>query len=78
MRQHVFGGEDAKELVINMNEKSRNGQNGPTNQGEDEDAEDIRWARQNVANSLVDAALPVLVDSEDELINSRFERNKME
>lgn len=43
-----------------------------------EDEEDVRWNREHVPSSLVDAALPVLVDSEDELINARFERNKME
>jgi hypothetical protein len=57
-----------------MNEKQRL----QDHEEQEEDAEDVRWTRQNVSSSLVDAALPVLVDSEDELLNSRFERNKME
>ena len=73
LRQQIFGNKEAaneKDSIIEMNKKSKD------LDGNEE--EDVRWSRQNVPTSLLDAALPVLVDSEDELLNSRFERSKME
>ncbi|XP_074598604.1 transmembrane protein 87A [Brevipalpus obovatus] len=40
--------------------------------------EDLRWIEENIPSSLVDAALPALIDSDEEIMSTRFERNKME
>ena len=40
--------------------------------------DDLKWVEENIPTSLVDAAVPVLMDSEDELNISRFEVSKMQ
>lgn len=39
--------------------------------------DDLRWVEENIPTALVDRALPVL-DSEDEVINTKFEVSKMQ
>lgn len=39
--------------------------------------DDLKWVEENIPTSLADAAVPVLMDSEDELTISRFEVSKM-
>jgi len=43
-----------------------------------ETEDDIKWLEENIPASLVDAALPALVDSDEEIMTTKFERNKME
>ena len=40
--------------------------------------EDLKWIEENIPSSLVDAALPALIDSDEEIMSTKFERSKME
>ncbi|RWS01637.1 transmembrane protein 87A-like isoform X1 [Dinothrombium tinctorium] len=40
--------------------------------------EDLKWIEENIPSSFVDAALPALVDSDEELMTTKLEQNKME
>lgn len=40
--------------------------------------EDLKWVEENIPSSLSDTALPSLLDSDEEIMTVRFERNKME
>ncbi|RWS28673.1 transmembrane protein 87A-like isoform X1 [Leptotrombidium deliense] len=40
--------------------------------------EDLKWIEDNIPTSFVDAALPALVDSDEELMTTKLEQNKME
>lgn len=39
--------------------------------------DDLRWVEENIPQAIVDAALPVL-DSDEEIINTKFEVSKMQ
>ena len=39
--------------------------------------DDLRWVEENIPAAIVDAALPVL-DSDEEIINTKFEVSKMQ
>jgi hypothetical protein len=43
-----------------------------------ETEDDLKWVEENIPSSFVDAALPALVDSDEEIMTTKFERNKME
>lgn len=40
--------------------------------------DDLKWVEENVPATLAETALPALVDSEEEVINTRFEISKMD
>ena len=41
------------------------------------DEDDLRWVEENIPQAIADAALPVL-DSDEEIINTKFEVSKMQ
>ncbi|XP_053366249.1 transmembrane protein 87A-like [Clarias gariepinus] len=40
--------------------------------------EDLKWVEENIPTSVVDVALPVMLDDEEELLKTKIERSKME
>nr|XP_015218474.1 PREDICTED: transmembrane protein 87B isoform X1 [Lepisosteus oculatus] len=40
--------------------------------------EDLRWVEENIPSSLSDVALPVLLDSDEEIMTTKYEMSKME
>ncbi|XP_026133712.1 transmembrane protein 87A-like [Carassius auratus] len=40
--------------------------------------EDLKWVEENIPTSLSDVALPVLLDSDEEIMTTKFEMSKME
>ena len=40
--------------------------------------EDLKWVEENVPASLAENALPGMVDSEEEIANTKFEASKMD
>lgn len=40
--------------------------------------EDLKWVEENIPSSLTDVALPTLLDSDEEIMNTKFEISKME
>ncbi|XP_030628155.1 transmembrane protein 87A [Chanos chanos] len=40
--------------------------------------EDLKWVEDNIPTSLTDVALPVLLDSDEEIMTTKFEMSKME
>ncbi|CAH1263639.1 TMEM87A [Branchiostoma lanceolatum] len=40
--------------------------------------EDLKWIEENIPSSVADTALPSLLDSDEEIMTTRFEMNKME
>lgn len=41
------------------------------------DEDDLRWVEENIPTAIADAALPVL-DSDEEILNTKFEVSKMQ
>ena len=40
--------------------------------------EDMRWVEENIPTSVVDTTLPSLLDSDEEILTTRYHMNKME
>ncbi|KAJ8248249.1 hypothetical protein GJAV_G00240000 [Gymnothorax javanicus] len=40
--------------------------------------EDLKWVEENIPTSLTDIALPILLDSDEEIMTTKFEMSKME
>ncbi|KAL1263633.1 hypothetical protein QQF64_006372 [Cirrhinus molitorella] len=40
--------------------------------------EDLKWVEENIPTSLSDVALPVLLDSDEEIMTTKYEMSKME
>jgi hypothetical protein len=40
--------------------------------------DDLRWVEENVPATLIETAIPNMIDSEEELVNNKFETSKME
>ncbi|XP_049320076.1 transmembrane protein 87A [Astyanax mexicanus] len=40
--------------------------------------DDLKWVEDNIPTTVVDVALPVVLDDEEEILNTRMERSKME
>ncbi|XP_019725920.1 transmembrane protein 87A isoform X2 [Hippocampus comes] len=40
--------------------------------------EDLKWVEENIASSLTDVALPVLLDSDEEIMTTKYEMSKLE
>ncbi|KAG9275012.1 transmembrane protein 87B isoform X1 [Astyanax mexicanus] len=40
--------------------------------------EDLKWVEENIPSSLTDVALPVLLDSDEEIMTTKYEMSKME
>ncbi|KAL3049611.1 transmembrane protein 87A-like [Trematomus bernacchii] len=40
--------------------------------------EDLKWVEENIPTSVIDVALPVMLDEEEEILKTKLERSKME
>lgn len=40
--------------------------------------DDLKWVEENIPSSVVDAALPALLDSDEEVVATQYERSKMQ
>ncbi|XP_077862414.1 transmembrane protein 87A-like [Saccoglossus kowalevskii] len=54
-----------------------NGSHRMSNSQEKTDA-DLKWVEENIPQSIADAALPSLLDSDEEIMTTKFEMSKME
>ena len=45
---------------------------------DDKFEEDLKWVEENIPTSVADAALPSLLDSDEEIMTTKFEMSKME
>ncbi|XP_062422649.1 transmembrane protein 87A isoform X2 [Pungitius pungitius] len=52
--------------------------NGTVKPAEINPEEDLKWVEDNIPSSLTDVALPVLLDSDEEIMTTRYEMSKLE
>ena len=45
---------------------------------DDKFEDDLKWVEENIPTSVADAALPSLLDSDEEIMTTKFEMSKME
>ncbi|XP_059215657.1 transmembrane protein 87A [Centropristis striata] len=57
---------------------SKNESNGSAKPAETNPEDDLKWVEDNIPNSLTDVALPVLLDSDEEIMTTRYEMSKLE
>ncbi|XP_018593702.2 transmembrane protein 87A isoform X1 [Scleropages formosus] len=76
--------EEIEEFLVSTNlgegiklRSSKSESNGTTKPPPSAD-EDLKWVEENIPSSLTDAALPVLLDSDEEIMTTKFEMSKME
>ncbi|XP_078594222.1 transmembrane protein 87A-like isoform X2 [Branchiostoma floridae x Branchiostoma japonicum] len=55
-----------------------NGNSPSRNDTDTKAEEDLKWIEENIPSSVADTALPSLLDSDEEIMTTRFEMNKME
>ncbi|XP_058879780.1 transmembrane protein 87A-like isoform X3 [Acipenser ruthenus] len=77
--------EDVEEFLVSENladgiklrssKTESNGTSKPTTGNLDED---LKWVEENIPSSLSDIALPVLLDSDEEIMTTKYEMSKME
>ena len=70
LRSHVGDGGPAKDAVSNAQVSSKS--------PDDKFEEDLKWVEENIPTSVADAALPSLLDSDEEIMTTKFEMSKME
>ncbi|XP_074650900.1 transmembrane protein 87A-like [Tubulanus polymorphus] len=77
--------EDEDETVMNdafdgMKMRSKNQTNGSPKQKDSKvkTEEDLKWIEENIPSSVADTALPSLLDSDEEIMTTKFEMSKME
>ena len=69
LRSHAGGdGAQSKEAAQLASSKSP----------DDKFEEDLKWVEENIPTSVADAALPSLLDSDEEIMTTKFEMSKME
>jgi len=73
--QFVADAYGVKMRGTNQNGGYRNSTNSRAGTTTEED--DLRWVEENIPSSMADSALPVL-DSDEEIINTKFEVSKMQ
>ncbi|XP_076020916.1 transmembrane protein 87A [Genypterus blacodes] len=61
---------------IKMRSKSET--NGTVKPAETNPEDDLKWVEDNIPSSLTDVALPVLLDSDEEIMTTKYEMSKME
>lgn len=77
---------DVHRLIEGTEVKSRTANQARRNSASDtepeilskETVDNLKWIEENITTSLVDSSLPNLIDSDDELLNTRFEMSKMQ
>ncbi|XP_041803579.1 transmembrane protein 87A isoform X1 [Chelmon rostratus] len=57
---------------------SKNEANGTVKPAETNPDDDLKWVEDNIPSSLTDVALPVLLDSDEEIMTTRYEMSKLE
>nr|XP_020459733.1 transmembrane protein 87B isoform X2 [Monopterus albus] len=57
---------------------AKNETNGTVKPGETSPDEDLKWVEENIPSSLTDVALPVLLDSDEEIMTTKYEMSKLE
>uniref|UniRef100_A0AAQ4RX15 Transmembrane protein 87B n=1 Tax=Gasterosteus aculeatus aculeatus TaxID=481459 RepID=A0AAQ4RX15_GASAC len=57
---------------------SKSDANGTAKPPEINPEEDLKWVEDNIPSSLTDVALPVLLDSDEEIMTTRYEMSKLE
>ncbi|XP_070834054.1 transmembrane protein 87A isoform X1 [Chaetodon trifascialis] len=57
---------------------SKSEANGTVKPAETNPDEDLKWVEDNIPSSLTDVALPVLLDSDEEIMTTRYEMSKLE
>nr|XP_046258371.1 transmembrane protein 87A isoform X1 [Scatophagus argus] len=77
--------EEIEEFVTSTNfadgiklRASKNETNGTVRPAETNPDEDLKWVEDNIPSSLTDVALPVLLDSDEEIMTTRYEMSKLE
>lgn len=74
--------DDAHEAMINdafdgMKLRGSGSQSGFSKEGKSKD-DSLKWVEDNIPTSIVDSALPSLLDSDEEVMTTKFEMSKME
>ncbi|KAM6956819.1 transmembrane protein 87A [Aplochiton taeniatus] len=62
-------------IKLRATKNDTNGTMKPSTAGPDED---LKWVEENIPSSLTDVALPVLLDSDEEIMTTKYEMSKME
>ncbi|XP_045926417.1 transmembrane protein 87A isoform X3 [Micropterus dolomieu] len=77
--------EEIEEFVASTNfadgvklRASKSETNGTAKPAETNPDEDLKWVEDNIPSSLADVALPVLLDSDEEIMTTRYEMSKLE
>ncbi|XP_041645141.1 transmembrane protein 87A [Cheilinus undulatus] len=77
--------EEIEEFTANANladgiklRASKNESNGTVKPPETNADEDLKWVEDNIPSSLTDVALPVLLDSDEEIMTTKYEMSKLE
>ncbi|KAL2082991.1 hypothetical protein ACEWY4_020764 [Coilia grayii] len=77
--------EEIEEFLVSANladgiklRASKNEANGTAAKPAPNPDEDLKWVEENIPTSLTDVALPVLLDSDEEIMTTKYEMNKME
>ncbi|KAK6489954.1 transmembrane protein 87A-like isoform X1 [Huso huso] len=77
--------EDVEEFLVSENladgiklRSSKTESNGTLKPTTDNLDEDLKWVEENIPSSLSDIALPVLLDSDEEIMTTKYEMSKME
>ncbi|XP_051935571.1 transmembrane protein 87A isoform X1 [Hippocampus zosterae] len=76
--------EEIEEFIASANiagiklRATKNETNGVVKSQETNMEEDLKWVEENIASSLTDVALPVLLDSDEEIMTTKYEMSKLE
>ncbi|XP_029926284.1 transmembrane protein 87A isoform X2 [Myripristis murdjan] len=77
--------EEIEEFLANSNladgiklRAAKNETNGTVKPAATNPDEDLKWVEDNIPSSLTDVALPVLLDSDEEIMTTKYEMSKME
>ncbi|XP_061600795.1 transmembrane protein 87A isoform X2 [Cololabis saira] len=77
--------EDVEEFIASGNiadgiklRSSKTETNGSAKLAETNPDEDLKWVEDNIPSSLTDVALPVLLDSDEEIMTTKYEMSKIE
>ncbi|KAM9344952.1 LOW QUALITY PROTEIN: transmembrane protein 87A [Symphorus nematophorus] len=77
--------EEIEEFVASANladgiklRASKTETNGTVKPAETNPEDDLKWVEDNIPSSLTDVALPVLLDSDEEIMTTRYEMSKLE
>lgn len=77
--------EEVEEFLANSNlaegiklRAAKNETNGTAKPAEANPDEDLKWVEDNIPSSITDVALPVLLDSDEEIMTTKYEMSKLE